>query len=185
MFVSSLLDWNFGWQGRCCYIICGSSHIICLPSFLTGGCLMTYLSVGFFLSLLQISLQHALYLLHHGMLEDANRNLSQAETWRYGEKSSSQEVLINLIQAYKGLLQYYAWSKKKMELSQLGEWMWVDFVWWWWDWLRGTEGWRARLIPRLPGLASSMWYGEQTFLLMEDSWSSFIIFLIHQKAFQT
>lgn len=84
---------------------------------------MTYLSVGFFLSLLQISLQHALYLLHHGMLEDANRNLSQAETWRYGEKSSSQEVLINLIQAYKGLLQYYAWSKKKMELSQLGEWM--------------------------------------------------------------
>nr|XP_014593538.2 TATA box-binding protein-associated factor RNA polymerase I subunit A [Equus caballus] len=72
---------------------------------------------------LKISLQHALYLLHHGMLEDANRNLSQAETWRYGEKSSSQEVLINLIQAYNGLLQYYAWSKKKMELSQLGEWM--------------------------------------------------------------
>ncbi|MBW02091.1 TATA box-binding protein-associated factor RNA polymerase I subunit A, partial [Eschrichtius robustus] len=68
-----------------------------------------------------ISLQHALYLLHHGMLEDANRNLSQAETWRYGEKSSSQEVLINLIQAYKGLLQYYIWSKKKMELSQLDE----------------------------------------------------------------
>ncbi|XP_074173085.1 TATA box-binding protein-associated factor RNA polymerase I subunit A isoform X2 [Rhinolophus sinicus] len=69
----------------------------------------------------EISLQHALYLLHHGMLDDANRNLSQAETWRYGEKSSSQEVLINLIQAYKGLLQYYTWSKKKMELSQLDE----------------------------------------------------------------
>ncbi|KAB1258665.1 TATA box-binding protein-associated factor RNA polymerase I subunit A [Camelus dromedarius] len=70
---------------------------------------------------LKISLQHALYLLHHGLLEDANRNLSQAETWRYGEKSSSKEVLINLIQAYKGLLQYYTWSKKKMELSQLDE----------------------------------------------------------------
>uniref|UniRef100_A0A8C3WME3 TATA box-binding protein-associated factor RNA polymerase I subunit A n=1 Tax=Catagonus wagneri TaxID=51154 RepID=A0A8C3WME3_9CETA len=70
---------------------------------------------------LKISLQHALYLLHHGLLEDANRNLSQAETWRYGEKSSSQEVLINLIQAYKGLLQYYTWSKKKTELSQLDE----------------------------------------------------------------
>ncbi|XP_030894619.1 TATA box-binding protein-associated factor RNA polymerase I subunit A isoform X2 [Leptonychotes weddellii] len=69
----------------------------------------------------EISLQHALYLLHHGMLEDANRNLSHAETWRYGEKSSSQEVLINLIQAYKGLLQYYTWSKKKMELSTLDE----------------------------------------------------------------
>ncbi|XP_058131234.1 TATA box-binding protein-associated factor RNA polymerase I subunit A-like isoform X1 [Dasypus novemcinctus] len=68
---------------------------------------------------LKVSLQHALYLLHHGMLEDANRNLSQAETWRYGEKSSSQEILINLIQAYKGLLQYYTWSKKKMELSKL------------------------------------------------------------------
>ncbi|XP_007935180.1 TATA box-binding protein-associated factor RNA polymerase I subunit A [Orycteropus afer afer] len=70
---------------------------------------------------LKISLQHALYLLHHGMLEDANRNLSQAETWRYGEKSSSQEILINLIQAYKGLLQYYTWSKKKTELSKLDE----------------------------------------------------------------
>ncbi|KAM9612706.1 TATA box-binding protein-associated factor RNA polymerase I subunit A isoform 1-T2 [Trichechus inunguis] len=70
---------------------------------------------------LKISLQHALYLLHHGMLEDANRNLSQAETWRYGEKSSSQEILINLIQAYKGLLQYYTWSQKKMELSKLDE----------------------------------------------------------------
>ncbi|XP_026930813.2 TATA box-binding protein-associated factor RNA polymerase I subunit A isoform X4 [Acinonyx jubatus] len=70
---------------------------------------------------LKISLQHALYLLHHGMLEDANRNLSRAEMWRYGEKSSSQEVLINLIQAYKGLLQYYTWSKKKMELSNLDE----------------------------------------------------------------
>ncbi|XP_060500397.1 TATA box-binding protein-associated factor RNA polymerase I subunit A isoform X3 [Panthera onca] len=69
----------------------------------------------------EISLQHALYLLHHGMLEDANRNLSRAETWRYGEKSSSQEVLINLVQAYKGLLQYYTWSKKKMELSNLDE----------------------------------------------------------------
>ncbi|KAM6165962.1 TATA box-binding protein-associated factor RNA polymerase I subunit A isoform 1-T2 [Erethizon dorsatum] len=71
------------------------------------------------LNYLKISLQHALYLIHHGMLEDANRNLSQAETWRYGEKSSSQEILINLVQAYKGLLEYYSWSKKKMELSQL------------------------------------------------------------------
>ncbi|KAM6217402.1 TATA box-binding protein-associated factor RNA polymerase I subunit A [Rhynchocyon petersi] len=68
---------------------------------------------------LKISLQHALYLLHHGMLEEANRNLSQAEAWRFGEKSSSQEVFINLIQAYKGLLQYYTWSKKKRELSKL------------------------------------------------------------------
>ncbi|XP_053462898.1 TATA box-binding protein-associated factor RNA polymerase I subunit A isoform X4 [Nycticebus coucang] len=68
---------------------------------------------------LKISLQHALYLLHHGMLEDADKNLSEAETWRYGEKSSSQEILINLVQAYKGLLQYYTWSRKKKELSKL------------------------------------------------------------------
>ncbi|XP_077893388.1 TATA box-binding protein-associated factor RNA polymerase I subunit A-like [Ictidomys tridecemlineatus] len=73
------------------------------------------------LNYVKISLQHALYLMHHGMLEDANRNLSQAETWRYGEKSSSQEILINLVQAYKGLLQYYTWSKKKAELSKLDE----------------------------------------------------------------
>ncbi|XP_051042455.1 TATA box-binding protein-associated factor RNA polymerase I subunit A isoform X2 [Phodopus roborovskii] len=71
------------------------------------------------LNYLKISLQHALYLIHHGMLEDANRILSDAETWRYGEKSSSQEVLINLVQAYKGLLQYYTWSRKKMELSEI------------------------------------------------------------------
>ncbi|XP_035301151.1 TATA box-binding protein-associated factor RNA polymerase I subunit A isoform X2 [Cricetulus griseus] len=71
------------------------------------------------LNYLKISLQHALYLIHHGKLEDANRNLSDAETWRYGEKSSSQEVLINLVQAYKGLLQYHTWSKKKTELSEI------------------------------------------------------------------
>ncbi|XP_070937087.1 TATA box-binding protein-associated factor RNA polymerase I subunit A isoform X2 [Macaca nemestrina] len=68
---------------------------------------------------LKISLQHALYLLHHGMLNDAKRNLSEAETWRHGENTSSRGILINLIQAYKGLLQYYTWSKKKMELSKL------------------------------------------------------------------
>ncbi|XP_008965994.1 TATA box-binding protein-associated factor RNA polymerase I subunit A isoform X3 [Pan paniscus] len=68
---------------------------------------------------LKISLQHALYLLHHGMLKDAKRNLSEAETWRHGENTSSREILINLIQAYKGLLQYYTWSEKKMELSKL------------------------------------------------------------------
>ncbi|XP_006711675.1 TATA box-binding protein-associated factor RNA polymerase I subunit A isoform X1 [Homo sapiens] len=67
----------------------------------------------------EISLQHALYLLHHGMLKDAKRNLSEAETWRHGENTSSREILINLIQAYKGLLQYYTWSEKKMELSKL------------------------------------------------------------------
>ncbi|KAM5301615.1 TATA box-binding protein-associated factor RNA polymerase I subunit A isoform 1-T1 [Glossophaga mutica] len=70
---------------------------------------------------LKISLQHALYLVHHGLLEDASRNLSQAETWRYGDKSASQEVLISLIQAYRGLLQYRTWSEKKAELSELDE----------------------------------------------------------------
>ncbi|KAL1769833.1 TATA box-binding protein-associated factor RNA polymerase I subunit A isoform X1 [Sigmodon hispidus] len=73
------------------------------------------------LNYLKISLQHALYLVHHGMLEDAKRSLSNAETWRYGEKSSSQEVLINLVQAYKGLLQHHTWSRKKTELSKLDE----------------------------------------------------------------
>ncbi|XP_066093929.1 TATA box-binding protein-associated factor RNA polymerase I subunit A isoform X3 [Saccopteryx bilineata] len=70
---------------------------------------------------LKISLQHVFYLLHHGMLDEASRNLSQAETWRYGDKSSSQKVLINLIKAYKGLFQYYCWSANKMELSKLDE----------------------------------------------------------------
>uniref|UniRef100_A0A7N4P430 TATA-box binding protein associated factor, RNA polymerase I subunit A n=1 Tax=Sarcophilus harrisii TaxID=9305 RepID=A0A7N4P430_SARHA len=65
----------------------------------------------------EISLQHALYLLHNGMVEDAYRNLNQAESWRYGEMSASQEKLIKLIQAYRGLLDYYTWSKKRTEVS--------------------------------------------------------------------
>ncbi|XP_051849310.1 TATA box-binding protein-associated factor RNA polymerase I subunit A isoform X1 [Antechinus flavipes] len=67
---------------------------------------------------LKISLQHALYLLHNGMVEDAYRNLNQAESWRYGEMSASQEKLIKLIQAYRGLLDYYTWSKKRTEVSK-------------------------------------------------------------------
>ncbi|XP_036613967.1 TATA box-binding protein-associated factor RNA polymerase I subunit A [Trichosurus vulpecula] len=67
---------------------------------------------------LKISLQHALYLLHKGMVEDAYRNLNQAESWRYGEMSASQEKLVKLIQAYRGLLDYYTWSKKRTELSK-------------------------------------------------------------------
>ncbi|XP_051849312.1 TATA box-binding protein-associated factor RNA polymerase I subunit A isoform X2 [Antechinus flavipes] len=66
----------------------------------------------------EISLQHALYLLHNGMVEDAYRNLNQAESWRYGEMSASQEKLIKLIQAYRGLLDYYTWSKKRTEVSK-------------------------------------------------------------------
>ncbi|XP_027726471.1 TATA box-binding protein-associated factor RNA polymerase I subunit A-like [Vombatus ursinus] len=67
---------------------------------------------------LKISLQHALYLLHKGMVEEAYRNLNQAESWRYGEMSASQEKIIKLIQAYRGLLDYYTWSKKRTELSK-------------------------------------------------------------------
>ncbi|XP_028903481.1 TATA box-binding protein-associated factor RNA polymerase I subunit A [Ornithorhynchus anatinus] len=68
---------------------------------------------------LKISLQHAFYLMCNGMIEDAHRNLTLAESWRYGEKSSSQEKLIKLIQAYRGLLDYYTWSKKRVTLSTL------------------------------------------------------------------
>ncbi|XP_053568501.1 TATA box-binding protein-associated factor RNA polymerase I subunit A isoform X2 [Bombina bombina] len=62
---------------------------------------------------LSISLEHVFYLLCNDMTEEAYRNLSMVESWRYGSLSVSQEKYIKLIQAYRALLDYHKWLDKK------------------------------------------------------------------------
>ncbi|XP_064412558.1 TATA box-binding protein-associated factor RNA polymerase I subunit A [Latimeria chalumnae] len=66
---------------------------------------------------LKVSLEHAFHLMVNGMVEDAYRDLSLAESWRYGHISASQEKVLKLIQAYKGLLDYCNWVRKKATVS--------------------------------------------------------------------
>ncbi|XP_025025963.1 TATA box-binding protein-associated factor RNA polymerase I subunit A isoform X2 [Python bivittatus] len=70
---------------------------------------------------LKISLEHAFHLLCSGFLDEAYQNLILAESWRYGEETVAQEKELKLVQAYKGLLDYYTWLKKKTDLLMLDE----------------------------------------------------------------
>ncbi|XP_039197583.1 TATA box-binding protein-associated factor RNA polymerase I subunit A isoform X2 [Crotalus tigris] len=70
---------------------------------------------------LKISLEHAFHLLCSGFLDEAYQNLILAESWRYGEETVAQEKELKLVQAYKGLIGYYMWLKKKTELLELDE----------------------------------------------------------------
>ncbi|XP_070843068.1 TATA box-binding protein-associated factor RNA polymerase I subunit A [Chaetodon trifascialis] len=62
---------------------------------------------------LMICLEHSFHLLLHGHIEDAKRQLSVAESWRYGKESAAQLQRAKLIQAYRSLLDYILWSDKK------------------------------------------------------------------------
>lgn len=62
---------------------------------------------------LMISLEHSFHLLLNGQIEDAKRQLSTAESWRYGKESAKQFQKIKLIQAYRSLLDYIIWCDKK------------------------------------------------------------------------
>ncbi|KAJ8271027.1 hypothetical protein GJAV_G00121940 [Gymnothorax javanicus] len=66
---------------------------------------------------LKISLEHSLHLLVTGRLDDAKRQLSVAESWRYGKVSASQSQTIKLIQAYRAFLDYFTWLAKKSIVS--------------------------------------------------------------------
>ncbi|XP_026173928.1 TATA box-binding protein-associated factor RNA polymerase I subunit A [Mastacembelus armatus] len=66
---------------------------------------------------LMVSLEHSFHLLLHGHIEDAKRQLSVAESWRYGKESAVQYQNIKLIQAYKSLLDYIIWCDKKFTHS--------------------------------------------------------------------
>ncbi|XP_040920053.1 TATA box-binding protein-associated factor RNA polymerase I subunit A [Toxotes jaculatrix] len=66
---------------------------------------------------LMISLEHSFHLLLHGHIEDAKRQLSVAESWRYGKESAAQDQKTKLIQAYRSLLDYMIWCDKKFTYS--------------------------------------------------------------------
>uniref|UniRef100_A0A6G1RY68 TATA-box binding protein associated factor, RNA polymerase I subunit A n=1 Tax=Hypotaenidia okinawae TaxID=2861861 RepID=A0A6G1RY68_9GRUI len=69
---------------------------------------------------LKICLEHAFHLLCNGLIDEAYQNLSLAESWRYGEQTAIQDKEMKLIQAYRGLLDYYSWSKQKKILLEHG-----------------------------------------------------------------
>ncbi|XP_061221036.1 TATA box-binding protein-associated factor RNA polymerase I subunit A [Neopsephotus bourkii] len=70
---------------------------------------------------LKVCLEHAFQLLCNGFLDEAYQNLSLAESWRFGEQTVIQDKEMKLVQAYRGLLDYYKWSKQKNILLEHGE----------------------------------------------------------------
>ncbi|MGH0118069.1 UNVERIFIED_CONTAM: hypothetical protein FKN15_052074 [Acipenser sinensis] len=62
-----------------------------------------------------ICLEHSFHLLSNGMLEDANRQLSLAESWRCKDTCATQQ---QMIQGYRGLLDYYTWVQKRDALTE-------------------------------------------------------------------
>ncbi|KAK6295019.1 hypothetical protein J4Q44_G00342450 [Coregonus suidteri] len=70
---------------------------------------------------LKVCLEHSFHLLVNGQFEDAKRQLSIAESWRYGKQSADQSQRIKLIQAYSGFLDYIIWCEKKATVSSTDE----------------------------------------------------------------
>uniref|UniRef100_A0A8C9ENL7 TATA-box binding protein associated factor, RNA polymerase I subunit A n=1 Tax=Pavo cristatus TaxID=9049 RepID=A0A8C9ENL7_PAVCR len=68
-----------------------------------------------------VCLEHAFHLLCNGLIDEAYQNLSLAESWRFGERTVVQDKEMKLIQAYRGLLDYYSWSNQKNILLQYGK----------------------------------------------------------------
>ncbi|XP_037541109.1 TATA box-binding protein-associated factor RNA polymerase I subunit A [Nematolebias whitei] len=62
---------------------------------------------------LVICLEHSFHLMLHGQIEDAKKQLSVAESWRYGKVSAAQHQTSKLIQVYRSLLDYMIWCDKK------------------------------------------------------------------------
>ncbi|KFV40908.1 TATA box-binding protein-associated factor RNA polymerase I subunit A, partial [Tyto alba] len=70
---------------------------------------------------LKICLEHAFHLLCNGLIDEAYEILSEAESWRYGERTASQDRDMKLIQAYRALLDYNRWSKLRDILLERGQ----------------------------------------------------------------
>ncbi|XP_043913797.1 TATA box-binding protein-associated factor RNA polymerase I subunit A [Protopterus annectens] len=66
---------------------------------------------------LKVCLEHAFHMLCGGNLDEAHRGLTVAESWRYGGTYSQQELL-KFIQAYRALLDYCTWCKKRSMMSK-------------------------------------------------------------------
>ncbi|XP_039546187.1 TATA box-binding protein-associated factor RNA polymerase I subunit A-like isoform X2 [Pimephales promelas] len=60
----------------------------------------------------KICLEHCFHLLLNGQMEEAKRQLSVGESWRYGNFSIAQGDAEKLIHAYSGFLDYLIWWKK-------------------------------------------------------------------------
>ncbi|XP_072364362.1 TATA box-binding protein-associated factor RNA polymerase I subunit A isoform X2 [Scyliorhinus torazame] len=69
----------------------------------------------------KVCLEHAIHLLCIGKMDEAYRELTLAETWRYGEKSVDQQKVLKLIQGYRAMLDYYTWAKKNGVLHQTAD----------------------------------------------------------------
>ncbi|KAG7460753.1 hypothetical protein MATL_G00202280 [Megalops atlanticus] len=66
---------------------------------------------------LKVCLEQSFHLLMNGHFEDAKRQLSIAESWRFGQQSTSQTQRMKMIQAYRGFLDYFTWCAKKSAVS--------------------------------------------------------------------
>uniref|UniRef100_A0A8C1KJA9 TATA box binding protein (TBP)-associated factor, RNA polymerase I, A n=1 Tax=Cyprinus carpio TaxID=7962 RepID=A0A8C1KJA9_CYPCA len=60
----------------------------------------------------KICLEHCFHLLLNGQMDEAKRQLSIADSWRYGKQSTAQSLMKKLIRAYCGYLDYLIWSEK-------------------------------------------------------------------------
>uniref|UniRef100_A0A1A8KZE7 TATA box binding protein (TBP)-associated factor, RNA polymerase I, A n=3 Tax=Nothobranchius pienaari TaxID=704102 RepID=A0A1A8KZE7_9TELE len=67
---------------------------------------------------LTICLEHCFHLLLNGQMEEAKLQLSVAESWRYGKESATQHHKVQLIQAYRSLLDYIIWCDKRRTRSK-------------------------------------------------------------------
>ncbi|KAK2883804.1 hypothetical protein QQF64_016412 [Cirrhinus molitorella] len=69
----------------------------------------------------KVCLEHCFHLLLNGQMEEAKRQLSIADSWRYGKYSIAQAEVKKIIRAYCGYLDYLVWSKKKSSATGTGE----------------------------------------------------------------
>ncbi|XP_056118798.1 TATA box-binding protein-associated factor RNA polymerase I subunit A-like [Rhinichthys klamathensis goyatoka] len=69
----------------------------------------------------KICLEHCFHLLLNGQMEEAKRQLSVGESWRYGNFSIAQGEAKNLIRAYSGFLDYLIWCEKKSSTAGTDE----------------------------------------------------------------
>ncbi|CAM4686836.1 unnamed protein product [Leuciscus chuanchicus] len=68
-----------------------------------------------------ICLEHCFHLLLNGQMEEAKRQLSVGESWRYGNFSIAQGDTKKLIRAYSGFLDYLNWCEKKSSTAGTDE----------------------------------------------------------------
>ncbi|XP_015206763.2 TATA box-binding protein-associated factor RNA polymerase I subunit A isoform X1 [Lepisosteus oculatus] len=65
----------------------------------------------------KMCLEHFFHLLLLGKFDDAKRQVSAVENWRYGKLTASQPQTAKLIQAYHGYLGYLTWCALKAAIS--------------------------------------------------------------------